>query len=101
MKFSAVAILALFAGANAVEMKACAKKDMSGTCTAKTSNGKSTGTWNSYNFRASSGKCVRICKDCDSLGFRCQDYSNSNISFNKFIIFSWANGDGPDATTCC
>jgi len=25
-----------------------------------------------------------------SLGYRCQSYSNNNINFNKFIIFDWA-----------
>lgn len=36
-----------------------------------------------------------------SLGWRCQSYSNNNIKFNKFIIFDWAGGSGPDSTTCC
>ncbi|KAK3186359.1 hypothetical protein K4F52_004897 [Lecanicillium sp. MT-2017a] len=100
MKFAIVAsILAI--GASAVEMKACSGTNMGGRCTAKTSLGSQSGTWNSYNFRASHNRCVRVCNGCTSLGYRCQSYSNNNIKFNKFIIFDWSGGSGPGATTCC
>ncbi|TQV92693.1 hypothetical protein V2A60_009158 [Cordyceps javanica] len=100
MKF-AVATAFLAACASAVEMKACSGTNMGGSCTAKTSLGSTSGNWNSYNFRASTNRCVRVCNGCSSLGWRCQTYSNNNIKFNKFIIFDWAGGNGPDATTCC
>ncbi|KAK4225686.1 hypothetical protein QBC38DRAFT_445299 [Podospora fimiseda] len=102
MKFSSIFALALLgASAEAVSMKACSSKDMNGSCTTKTSNGKSTGTFKSYKFTASTNKCVKICNSCDSLGWRCQSYSNNDISFNKFIVFDWANGNGPDNASCC
>ncbi|KAF1738429.1 hypothetical protein CRV24_000355 [Beauveria bassiana] len=103
MKF-AIATAFLAACASAVEMKACSKTNMGGSCTAKlltTTRGSQSGSWNSYNFRASSNRCVRVCNGCSSLGYRCQTYSNNNIKFTKFIIFDWAGGNGPDSTTCC
>ncbi|OAQ98983.1 hypothetical protein LLEC1_05900 [Akanthomyces lecanii] len=101
MKF-AIATAFLAACASAVEMKACSGTDMSGSCTAKVcTRGSNSGNWKSYNFRASTNRCVRVCNGCSSLGWRCQSYSNNNIKFNKFIIFDWAGGSGPDSTTCC
>ncbi|KAM3510180.1 hypothetical protein MY11210_006009 [Beauveria gryllotalpidicola] len=100
MRF-AIATAFLAACASAVEMKACSGTNMGGSCATKTSTGSRSGRWNSYNFRASRNRCVRVCKDCDSLGYRCRTYSNNNIEFNKFIIFDWADGDGPESTTCC
>ncbi|SPO01715.1 uncharacterized protein DNG_04388 [Cephalotrichum gorgonifer] len=101
MKLSIPVLAVLAATASAAEMKACSRTDMNGSCTSKTSLGKKTGTWRSYKWSSSAERCVRVCNGCTSLGYRCGDYSNSNISFNKFIIFAWAGGDGPENTTCC
>lgn len=49
--------------------------------------------------------CVRVeemlTRMVKELGWRCSSYSNSNIAFNKAILFGWAGGDGPGATSCC
>jgi hypothetical protein len=51
------------------------------------------------------GKRVRmewtLTRTVKELGWRCSSYSNSNIAFNKAILFGWAGGDGPAATSCC
>ncbi|PLB54045.1 hypothetical protein P170DRAFT_504873 [Aspergillus steynii IBT 23096] len=95
-------IIALFAiGSSAAEMRACSRPNMGGQCEVRTSLGKVTGNWRSYNWRSSTNRCVKICSTCDELGWRCQSYSNNDIAFNKFIIFDWANGSGPGATSCC
>ncbi|OSS45001.1 hypothetical protein B5807_09153 [Epicoccum nigrum] len=100
MKLTAV-LAVLAASASAAEFKACSSTNMNGACSVKTSMGKITGSWKSYNWRASSNVCVKICSGCTELGWRCADYSNSNIAFNKAILFGWAGGDGPGATSCC
>ncbi|KAF2258335.1 hypothetical protein CC78DRAFT_479002 [Lojkania enalia] len=100
MKFLTITAL-LAASASAAELKACSSTNMGGTCNVKTSFGKITGNWRSYNWRSSTNYCVKICKDCTELGWRCQSYSNNDISFNKAILFNWAGGSGPDSTTCC
>ena len=85
------------------------------------SRGKVTGNWKSYNWRATTNVCVKICNSCTvsdilkrcvrveemltrtvkELGWRCSSYSNNNIAFNKAILFDWAGSDGPAATSCC
>ncbi|PKS08055.1 hypothetical protein jhhlp_006667 [Lomentospora prolificans] len=107
----AVSVFAVLAAvASAAEMRACTGTGMNGACEVGNNvlmallySGKYTtgGTWHSYNWRSSINRCIRVCSGCNSLGWRCQDYSNSNIGFNKFIIFDWANGSGPDSATCC
>ncbi|CAI4213866.1 unnamed protein product [Parascedosporium putredinis] len=89
-------VLAIFAigGASAAEMRACSKTSMNGSCKVATGMGKTTGTFKSYNWRSSANRCVRVCNGCKS-------YSNNNISFNKFIVFDWDNGEGPESSTCC
>ncbi|KAM3564454.1 hypothetical protein ARSEF4850_001864 [Beauveria asiatica] len=93
--------MSLICLANGIEKLASIRRVLCGSCTAKTSLGSQSGSWNSYNFRASTNRCVRVCNGCSSLGYRCQTYSNNSIKFTKFIIFDWAGGNGPDSTTCC
>ncbi|KAK4179577.1 hypothetical protein QBC36DRAFT_70528 [Triangularia setosa] len=106
MKFSslATAALGLFTGAQAYEVKVCTGKNLNGVCDTLTSIGAiktHTTTYQSYNWRSANNICVRICDSCTSLGYRCDDWTNNSISFNKAIIFKWDGGKGPSATSCC
>ncbi|KAH7054863.1 hypothetical protein BKA57DRAFT_524319 [Linnemannia elongata] len=95
------AALAVISYCSAGEMKACSDTNMNGFCDSQISFGSRQGNWRSYNWRASINMCVKICKNCLELGWRCQDYSNNDLSFNKLVVFDWANGEGPHSTSCC
>ncbi|KAF2795415.1 hypothetical protein K505DRAFT_373910 [Melanomma pulvis-pyrius CBS 109.77] len=97
--FAILSVLA--ASASAASFRACSGTNLGGSCNVKTNFGKTTGSWRSYNWRASTNMCVKICNGCTEKGWRCQDYSNNDIAFNKFIIFNWAGGEGPADTSCC
>ncbi|KAL2271580.1 hypothetical protein VTJ83DRAFT_951 [Remersonia thermophila] len=103
MKLSVVAALGLAALAHGATFKACYKANYEGQCDETTSGKLVTHTYpyKSYVWKSSRNKCVRICDSCKNLGYRCDDYSNNSIQFNKAIIFDWKGGKGPDLTTCC
>ncbi|KAL1839117.1 hypothetical protein VTJ49DRAFT_1848 [Mycothermus thermophilus] len=103
MKLSALAILGLAAYAQGAKIIACYKADFGGECKEETEGKLVTHTYKfkSYKWTGSKNKCVRICDSCKSLGYRCDDYNNNSIEFNKAIIFDWDKGDGPDNTMCC
>ncbi|KAI8867452.1 hypothetical protein GQ42DRAFT_55566 [Ramicandelaber brevisporus] len=84
------AVCALASCAVGYEFRAYSGVDYKGPTTTKSNPGKSTGVYASYIWKGTrSNYCVRICNGGSSLGWRCDDYSNNNIKFDKFIICAW------------
>jgi len=89
-------------GAGGFQLRMCSDKNMNGQCDVLSAVGKKTGKWQSYRWQGTrSDHCVKICDDCNGLGWRCSDFSNNEIKFNRVLIWNWNDEKDGDNVPCC